>query len=194
MILNRIRPYFEKSVTRRPLPTEIKVASCLHMMAQGSTFRGDCELFGLSRATLNRAFHVFLNAMKTEFWGEISMPKDQRREETRRIFETKALRAGAVWVPKLEGAVDGTHIHIRAPSKNPIAYINRKDYHSLNVQAVVGADMKFIHLYIGAPGRVHDQNIFSQSKVEENISDGWLILGVSVNNCFRFTHLYKIKN
>jgi hypothetical protein len=177
MIVDRIRPYFERGHTRRPLPTEIKIANILHMMAHGSSFRGDSEVFGLPCATLHRAFHVFLNAMKTEFWDMIMLPKDEKRDKNRSIFEDKARRQGADWVPQFEGAVDGTHVEIRAPVKNSIGYINRKDQFSLNVQALVGANMEFLHLYIGAPGRVHDQNIFRESKLEGCISDGWMILG-----------------
>ena len=36
--------------------------------------------------------------------------------------------------PRIIGAIDGTHIRIRAPTKDPVAYINRKKFHSLNTQ------------------------------------------------------------
>jgi hypothetical protein len=178
MIVQRLRPYFEKSLTKKPLPTEIKVASVIHMLAHGSSFRGDSELFGLSPETMHRAFIVFLNAAKREFWSDITMPNEAQREKSKSVFELKATRVGAEWIPPITGAVDGTHINIRAPSKNPVSYINRKQKFSLNVQALVNANMEFIHVYVGAPGRVHDQNIFSQSKVVDLVPDGWLILGI----------------
>lgn len=36
--------------------------------------------------------------------------------------------------PNVIGAIDGTHIKIRAPHKGHEAYINRKGYHSIQVQ------------------------------------------------------------
>ena len=36
--------------------------------------------------------------------------------------------------PGVIGLIDGTHIRIRAPENEPEAYINRKKFHSLNVQ------------------------------------------------------------
>ena len=36
--------------------------------------------------------------------------------------------------PGVIGIIDGTHIRIRAPESEPEAYINRKKFHSLNVQ------------------------------------------------------------
>lgn len=38
--------------------------------------------------------------------------------------------------PGIIGVVDGTHIRIRAPEQEPEAYINRKKFHSINVQLV----------------------------------------------------------
>lgn len=38
--------------------------------------------------------------------------------------------------PGVIGVVDGTHICIRAPQHEPEAYINRKKFHSINVQVL----------------------------------------------------------
>ena len=36
--------------------------------------------------------------------------------------------------PGVVGVIDATHIHIRAPEYEPGAYVNRKKFHSMNVQ------------------------------------------------------------
>ena len=38
--------------------------------------------------------------------------------------------------PGVVGLIDGTHVHIRAPEHKPDAYINRKKFHSFNVQVI----------------------------------------------------------
>ena len=38
--------------------------------------------------------------------------------------------------PRIIGAVNGTHIRIWAPEHEPEAYINRKKFHSINVQVL----------------------------------------------------------
>ena len=46
--------------------------------------------------------------------------------------------------PKVLGCVDGSHIPIVAPSKNEPPYVNRKGYHSINVQAICDADFSIL--------------------------------------------------
>ncbi len=36
--------------------------------------------------------------------------------------------------PNVFACIDGTHIRLQAPSDNEAAYVNRKNYHSINVQ------------------------------------------------------------
>jgi len=38
--------------------------------------------------------------------------------------------------PGVVGLIDGTHISIRAPIKEPAAYINHRKFHSINVQVI----------------------------------------------------------
>lgn len=36
--------------------------------------------------------------------------------------------------PQTVGAIDGTHIRIESPKENAVDYINRKGYHSIQLQ------------------------------------------------------------
>ncbi|XP_055333519.1 putative nuclease HARBI1 [Paramacrobiotus metropolitanus] len=115
--------------------------------------------------------------MKKEYWSVIQFPDEDGMMRSAREFEEKGLLYGADWVPKILGAVDGTHINIKAPHSRPESYVNRKGELSLNVQACVNSSMEFIHLYVGAPGRVHDQNVYDNSGLEGLIPENWMILG-----------------
>ena len=88
------------------------------------------------------------------------------------------------------GLIDGTHIRIRAPENEPEAYINRKKFHSLNVQVelkkcfslneptlllltlifydiffklVCDDKLLFTDVVAGWPGSVHDSRVLRNS-------------------------------
>lgn len=65
--------------------------------------------------------------------------------------------------PAVLGAIDATHIQIHPPDKHSQAYVNRKSYHSLILQAVCLPDMTFSNCYCGWPGSVHDSRVLRNS-------------------------------
>lgn len=69
--------------------------------------------------------------------------------------------------PNVIAAIDGTHIKIRAPKEDPDSYINRKDFHSMNVQVVCELRELFTHCYAGHVGSVHDARVFRNSPVAD---------------------------
>lgn len=58
----------------------------------------------------------------------IRWPTEEEAMESARIFEQKK------GFPGIIGAIDGTHIKIAAPKENQDSYINRKGYHSIQLQ------------------------------------------------------------
>lgn len=66
--------------------------------------------------------------------------------------------------PGILGVIDGTHVAITAlPSQIENAYINRKGFHSVNVQIVCNADMLISNINARFPGSTHDSFIFGGS-------------------------------
>jgi hypothetical protein len=47
--------------------------------------------------------------------------------------------------PNIFGLIDGTYVRIIAPSQHEDQFVNRKEYHSINVQVEVNADSRFIN-------------------------------------------------
>jgi len=66
--------------------------------------------------------------------------------------------------PGVLGAVDCTHIPLQSPGgESAELFRNRKGYFSLNVQAVVAADLRVTNVVARWHGSAHDATIFSNS-------------------------------
>ncbi len=74
--------------------------------------------------------------------------------------------------PQCLGAIDGSHIPIKAPIEYHADYYNRKGWYSVILQAVVDSSYKFLDINVGWPGKVHDERVFSNSKIYRQTVEG----------------------
>jgi len=65
------------------------------------------------------------------------------------------------------GAINSTHIRIEKPAVNARDYCNRKRFFSINLQAIVDANMRFINICCGESGSLHDARVFRRSPLYE---------------------------
>ncbi|XP_067089768.1 uncharacterized protein [Osmerus mordax] len=118
---------------------------------------GDAEQ--LNKATICRTIRSVCLAIKALADVFISFPGHRRlcdiKEEFYRI------------------AVDCTHIRIKAPSgAHEADFVNRKSFHSINVQMVCNADCVISNVVAKWPGSVHDSRIFRASEIYQCLSQG----------------------
>ncbi|KAJ8929627.1 hypothetical protein NQ314_011494 [Rhamnusium bicolor] len=71
--------------------------------------------------------------------------------------------------PGVLGAIDCTHISIIAPVVEEHNYLNRKGYHSKNVQIICDADLLILNINSRYPGAVHDSFIWRNSVIHEEL-------------------------
>nr|CAI5860141.1 unnamed protein product [Callosobruchus analis] len=76
--------------------------------------------------------------------------------------------------PNLIGVIDCTHIAIVPPKVddpiNPaVVYINRKGFHSINVQAIFDSKLMITNVYARYPGAVHDAAIWESSNIQRHL-------------------------
>ncbi|KAG5861176.1 hypothetical protein JTB14_004556 [Gonioctena quinquepunctata] len=114
-------------------------------MATVDSYRSVCDRFNIGRAT--------------------AWPSGDRAIDVMQGFEI------ASRFPKVIGAIDGTHIHIDSPKENAADYINRKGFHSIQLQLVCDHKTSIAHCYVGHPGSVHDQRVFRLSEVYDYLNE-----------------------
>ncbi|XP_075794479.1 uncharacterized protein LOC142830830 [Pelodiscus sinensis] len=76
-------------------------------------------------------------------------------------------------LPQLRGgAIDGTHIPIRAPEHQASRYVNRKGYFSVILQAVCDHRGQFTDINVGWSGKAHDARVYRNSSVCQRLQAG----------------------
>ncbi|KAL1268774.1 hypothetical protein QQF64_034137 [Cirrhinus molitorella] len=73
--------------------------------------------------------------------------------------------AGSPAFSRAVGAIDGCHIRIKPPANNSHCYYNRKLFHSIQPQAITDYQGKFLDVFVGYPGSVHDSRVLRNSPV-----------------------------
>ncbi|KZS07373.1 Uncharacterized protein APZ42_028934 [Daphnia magna] len=66
--------------------------------------------------------------------------------QVKRDFQNVARMPGVV------GCIDGNHVRIVRPVNLKKAYVNRKNYHSINVQGICDADCRYLSINATKPG------------------------------------------
>lgn len=156
-----LRPYLTRQHTRyRRYSVEIRVAICVWRLATNLEYRSISHLFGVGLSTCCLITQEVITAINT-----ILKPlylKTPSADEFRAIVQGFRDR----WrFPQVAGAIDGTHICVKAPPHTPADYFNRKGHYSVILQGVVDHRMKFWDINIGQPGRVHDARVLALSSL-----------------------------
>lgn len=148
---------------REFIPVEKQLLIVLWYISSQETLNRIADRFNVAEVSVvrcrDRVFHVFLNYLKTKF---ITWPTGNERDRVIEGFEKKAN------FPNVVGAIDGTHIKIKAPMQHPETYVNRKGYHSVILQAVCREDMRFTHVVAGNVGSCHDSRVLRKSDLWES--------------------------
>ena len=167
IICRELRGRLIRSSTVRPsLSVEQRVAISLWRLGTNVEYRTISHLFGVGISTVCVVLHEFCRAVVDGLSGYVSVPTGAKLRAIRDGFKTK-------WgFPQCIGAIDGTHIPIIAPKEHPTDYFNRKGYHSILVQALVDDQYRFLDIYTGWPGSVHDARVLGNSKLYQKCEAG----------------------
>ncbi|XP_052285788.1 putative nuclease HARBI1 [Dreissena polymorpha] len=167
-----------------PLPPLISTLAALHFLATGPHHIVTAGLHGISRSSVSRAVKQFTDSVCLHLNDFVFFPNI---ENVQRTVQKQFYNIAGF--PQVVGVVDGTHIRIQAPSANEDDYVNRKGFHSLNVQMICDATFRFVDVVAKWPGSVHDSRIFRESAIRQRFERGeidGLLLGDSGYGCKRY--------
>lgn len=143
----------------KSLTPMLQLCLTLSYLGTGSFQQNLSALGGIDQSTMSRCYWKVVRAINVQL-DNIHFPEpgvERTRVSTgfRQICQ----------LPDVIGAIDCTHVRIqRPPNENfPDEFINRKNYHSINVQAVCDASYQFLEITAQWPGSVHDSRIFRNS-------------------------------
>ena len=171
-ICEQLRPSIHRNDTRlrRAVSVEKRIAVTLWCLATSAEYRTISHLFGIGRSTVCEIVQETCKSIVKYLQPQyIRFPSGGQVDSIVRGFEEK-------WgIPQCIGAVDGSHVPVCAPTLNHTDYYNRKGWYSVIVQADVDHRYRFIDVYTGWPGSVHDARVFAHSSLYRNGTNGTLL-------------------
>ncbi|XP_043470202.1 putative nuclease HARBI1 [Leptopilina heterotoma] len=160
-----------------PIAPQLQLLICLRYFATSSFQLVIADTMKVSQSTVSRIVFRVATLLASLINLYIKIPTTgDARNENHRLFNVLGRGHGAIGLPRVDGAIDCTHIKLVGTRFNQVEemFRNRKGYFSLNVQAVVGPRMEFLDIVPEWPGRAHDSRIFQNSLIHMRYVQGRL--------------------
>ncbi|XP_058177768.1 putative nuclease HARBI1 [Anopheles ziemanni] len=112
----------------------------LRFLAAGETYTSLQYLFRVSKSSISKVVPEVCDAIMEALHDYIKLPstKEEWLDVSQRFEER--------WnFPHAIGAIDGKHIHIKAPKHSGSQYFKYKSFHSMVMLALVDSDYKFLY-------------------------------------------------
>ena len=176
LMMQELDPYLRRRTRRSyALPTSTQVLVALRFYASGTFQNVLASTAGMTQASVSRTITRVTMALSRISEAEIKMPSSvllimKGMQDFSRIAN----------FPRVIGVIDGTHIPIKAPSLDEQVYINRKQFHSMNMQIVCDANQRIISHSCRYLGSTHDAFIWRNSDLRrrfhnDEFGDGVLL-------------------
>ena len=166
----------EQSRFRDPLPPEKILALGLYRLGHGNSYVSIGPSFNVGKATVIEAVQDVVEALYEMRNEHIKFPESEA--ETRAAIETFEDLSN---LPNIVGAIDGSHVRIRAPKDSAVDYFSRYQQHDFIIQAVVNGQKLFLDFACGYPGSMHDARVLRRSAIFRRAEGGDILIAPTVN-------------
>lgn len=164
-----LKPHISKKNTKYRLAVSvlIHVACTLFKLTHGANLTICSEMFAIGRSTMSKILREVVNAINDTMRHEISWPTGDRLQETQEKFQNLC------YLPAVVGAIDGMHVSISKPEFGAVYYFYFKSGgYTINCQAVVDSEKRFLDLYVGMPGSTNDSRMLRRSSLHTQAMQG----------------------
>jgi len=160
VLLNMLTPFLLRQNTSLHdcIPPEKVLALGLYRLAHGNSYLTIGANFGVGKSTVIEAVQDVTGALFELRNEYIKFPVSEA--ETRTCIETFSELSN---LPNVAGAIDGTHIQIKAPDESAVDYFSWYHQHDSIVQGVVDGQKLFLDFAAGYPGSLHDARVLRNS-------------------------------
>lgn len=145
------------------MSVEEQVARFLHIVGNDFRTRFVSRYYRRSLSATSRHFHRVLNAiisLEDQYIIQPSGDTVQREIQTNRRFYP--------FFKDCIGALDGTHVRVKVPSKDSPRYRGRKGYPTINVLAACTFNLKFTYVLSGWEGTASDSRVLKDALTRED--------------------------
>ncbi|XP_045111044.1 putative nuclease HARBI1 [Portunus trituberculatus] len=169
-VTDLVRPAIA-NLTKRScaVSAEMKVALLLQYLATGKMQQCNADDFGLSQPTISRVISDTLDAL---VHPDIILRFIHFPVNLQEVEGIKGEFAAIGELPNVVGVIDGTRIRITAPHEYEEVYVNRKNFHSINVQVLFDSRYKLRNMVAKWPGSTNDARILRESGLWQYCENG----------------------
>ncbi|RWS18791.1 putative nuclease HARBI1-like protein, partial [Leptotrombidium deliense] len=165
-LLGKLGNLLDNVDNRNYLAPEIQLLTALRFYGTGVFQHVDGDLMNISQPTVSRIVAKVSKIIASKAQEFILFPSPAEcKKEQDKFYQIAGF-------PGIIGVIDCTHIEVKVPKDLQERYRNRKNKVTLNIQAIVGSDMRFTNFVARWPGSVHDSRILQRSEINSKLEAG----------------------
>lgn len=169
-LIQEITPHMQVGQRNRKISILCRVMASLRFFAQGSYQRSVGNEIDVSMAqqTFSKVLSEVCTAIEAiaHRWIKFPITANEKNTVKMEFMETFGF-------PGTIGCIDCTHVAIIAPLEDEHLYLNRKGYHSKNVQIICDSRLNILNVNARYGGATHDAFIWRNSAVKRHLEDNY---------------------